>query len=1035
MARRGRSLGAVTAAAVARRAATGGLLGLLAGLALGTLDGVLAARAAQSPLASPRFVAWVALSVTLALTALGLLQGLIAAALRRLARRLAGVPAHRLGSLAATARGTETPPPEIHREVWRWFGRLVAIGSLPAVAWLSSQVFAGPRAQRIPGHHALALLLGLLTLGAVHGAIQVALRARAWVQGALLLRGRLGRAALAALVCAGVAVVLVVLDRRVLPRLYPWFHGLLAVLAVAVAQTGVMLLGAALGPARPVADAGPGPGTGQGQAPGSGRRRRFLSPATIAALGLVVLGLGAGGLGLVRLVRAQVLRGLALEHTTLCVYVLRAEAALHRRAPATTPQVPPPPAGTEAPAPVWTGARLTGRDVFLITVDALRADRLRPDVMPFTSRLADQGVRFDRAYTQVPHTSFAVATLLTGKPVHALLTLGQDAASHETLPTILRRFRYKTAAFYPPSVFFVERERLKALEDAAYGFEYVKFEYLTGARRTDQVLRFLGEENPQRTFVWVHYLEPHEPYDAHPGGPAASDPDRERYDGEVRYVDREIERLVGHVQRTRPGALVIVAADHGEEFGEHGGRYHGTSLYEEQAHVPLFMTELPPVAAKEPAGAPPLLAPRRLGQPVGLIDVAPTLLGLLDIERSARMRGRDLSPWLLSGATVLPEWPVFSEIGRKKLVVLGARKLICDFAVDSCRSFDLARDPAERTDLSDAEPGEVRRLRAELDRFIAEARRFEQAPVGGGAGGAGRAGVLARARMGDRAALPGLVHLLGDASAAPGERREAVTQLAQLVAAAVPATPGAPDPLRQDAALFALLRDAETIRLVRRELEAPAGSDEGANKDPEAARARRWAAIALVRLLGLEGRAERAAGEAVVALLRDAGEPEQKLAAALVLRQSPLCGGPAEAGARADAGVLPDCAGLLMGALPPVLGPGGVDDPDRVRALVLAVGATRDPRAVAALSAQLGVVRSRADVVRALGETGQAAAAGELAPLLLRDPYVTVRAAAAAALGRLGGAAAREALTQAQAGEREAQVLDEIRAALGKPHP
>ena len=89
----------------------------------------------------------------------------------------------------------------------------------------------------------------------------------------------------------------------------------------------------------------------------------------------------------------------------------------------------------------------------------------------------------------------------------------------------------------------VERERLKGLEESASGFEYVKFEYLPGPRRTDQILHFLDEEHPERVFVWAHYLEPHEPYDVHPGGPGPTASDRERYDGEVRAVDDEIRRL------------------------------------------------------------------------------------------------------------------------------------------------------------------------------------------------------------------------------------------------------------------------------------------------------------------------------------------------------------------------------------------------------------------------------------------------------------------------------------------------------------
>ena len=90
-------------------------------------------------------------------------------------------------------------------------------------------------------------------------------------------------------------------------------------------------------------------------------------------------------------------------------------------------------------------------------------------------------------------------------------------------------------------------------------------------------------------FLWVHFFEPHEPYVVHPdhlftGGRSA---DEDAYDGEIATADDGIGRIVRLLRARRPGAVVIVTADHGEEFGDHGGRYHGTTVYEEQVRVPL----------------------------------------------------------------------------------------------------------------------------------------------------------------------------------------------------------------------------------------------------------------------------------------------------------------------------------------------------------------------------------------------------------------------------------------------------------------
>ncbi|HEX9104337.1 MAG TPA: sulfatase-like hydrolase/transferase, partial [Polyangia bacterium] len=370
------------------------------------------------------------------------------------------------------------------------------------------------------------------------------------------------------------------------------------------------------------------------------------------------------------------------------------------------------------------------------------------------------GVVFDRAYAQVPHTSFSIATLLTGKYVYALSALGLDAASHQTLPEVLRRERYKTAAFYPPSVFTIDRDRLRPMEDSRYGFEYVKYEHLDAARRTDQVIRFLDEEHPARAFVWVHYFEPHEPYEPHPGHFDGARTSAEEYDGEVHYVDAEVARLLDYLKRTRPHALVIVAADHGEEFGEHGGRYHGTTLYEEQVHVPLAFATLDGVG----------LPPHRVATPVGLVDVAPTILSLIGIVPSAKMRGRDLGPWLLPSPP--PEdahGPVLAEIDRQKMIVDGNHKLVCDLSTDACSAFDLAADPAERKNRIDeawAAP-----LRARLDAWMTEESRFE-------ASGADPRvqRILDRARLGDAAVARELPVLLAD----PSLNREVARLLAVL---------------------------------------------------------------------------------------------------------------------------------------------------------------------------------------------------------------------------------------------------------------
>ena len=986
--------------ALLTRAITGAASGLGAALLLGILDAVGSADGVARQFDAPAQRLWFAMLVILApapvLMVWGAAQGAISHAM-----------------VAVSSRGQTGAGERIQR---RWLGRRWALLAVPPVVWSCAQIFAGPRAQLIPGRRLLAAVLAVLAVGGANLAIQTVLRLRDWACAAPTRRQRLGRATGLALPVAGALVLLYLTDLRVLPRLYPWFHLSLQAALVLSAELVVMLLLFAAAP-----------------------RRR-----SVGLLGLLGLALLSGGWAVHRLQRAQTLRGLALEHTRLVAQILRADSLLSGG-----PYRPPRPKTAPDPTadgdlftpPPWSGPRLGGRDVFLITVDALRFDRISAATMPFVSSLLPGSAVFTRAYTQVPHTSFAIATLLTGKPVYALMTLGQDAGSHETLPLVLRRFRYKTAAFYPPSVFYVEHDRLRRLEESAYGFEYVKFEYLDAPRRTDQLIHFLEDEKPQRVFAWVHYLEPHEPYDPHPGGPDASRPDRERYDGEVRFIDDELRRLYGYLKRTRPSALLILAADHGEEFGEHGGRYHGTSLYEEQVHVPLIITDLSAEPGAGPVG-PPRLPPQQLEQPVGLIDVAPTVLGLLDIEPSVRMRGHDLSPWLLARAKALPRWPVFSEIGRKKMVVRGDQKLICDFATDSCQAFDLQKDPLERRSILETAPASAAALRLALDRFIAEARRFEEAPTTtptqatGATQVAERAAALARGRMGDRLALPVLISLATDTAAPLAERRAALTAVALLTATALPeageepagtmkpARPG--DPLLGDQATRGRLRALFT---------------EAASAVPADPTWLRAAALVRLRLSVDEDSATPASDttgpaalQVVTTLLRDEhADAEQRLAAALVLFALPSCrptGNQPPESPRVAAS--PDCVALSLTALPAAM---SLDDPDRIRPLLLALGRSRDPRALAPLLSLVEPsVRSRPDLVRALGLLGQQPAVPKLAELLDSDPYVPVRAAAATALGQLGGPTAQTALRRAQTHEPEPQARAAITAALN-PKP
>src|SRR5262249_52018389 len=136
-----------------------------------------------------------------------------------------------------------------------------------------------------------------------------------------------------------------------------------------------------------------------------------------------------------------------------------------------------------------------GRDLVLVTIDALRADHVSAygyerKTTPNIDALAARGVRFEHAYCPTPHTSYSIASMMTGKYIKPLLALDTEDDG-ETWGVQLRRYGYRTAAFYPPAVFFIDEHRFRVMHESAFGFEYVKEEFTRPDVRHAQLERYL----------------------------------------------------------------------------------------------------------------------------------------------------------------------------------------------------------------------------------------------------------------------------------------------------------------------------------------------------------------------------------------------------------------------------------------------------------------------------------------------------------------------------------------------------------------
>lgn len=589
--------------------------------------------------------------------------------------------------------------------------RLFFAASVVAAPVLFAMLYSLTAGRRLRDLPARALLVAVVALigAASFGALASWLRerqrdappARRRVAGAFLLG----------------TVVLTLADGLVLPRLYPALH-----LGLSTAAVGCALAMSSALPARP-APTGP---------------RHALG--WVAVLGLLAAPFALDALrsspnaSFVVEARAQITGKLV--------------AALRAAAPDTLPTGAPPPARVAPPA--RRGIDLGDHDVLLVTVDALRADRLAAyggrGLTPHMDRLAAEGAVFRRAYTPTPHTSYALTSLLTGKFLRPVLELPDAPTEHPTMPELMRRYGYRTAAFYPPAIFHVDGHRFEAMADARFGFEYSKQMYAPAHRRVDQLREYLAAAPRDRpVFVWVHLFEPHEPYDPPPEF-ASGGSVEDRYDGEVATADDAFGQLVRVFRRARPGATVILSADHGEELGDHGGHYHGTTLYDEQVRIPLVWS------------SPGIVAPSVVDAPVELVDVAVTLLSALGIPRDARMRGDDLGPALLGDRTAGPEY-AFAGIDDLRMLTDGRYKLICRAGERGCLLYDLVVDPGERASVAADHPEVVERLRSALGAFIGEIPRIEAMAMGRGVGWPA---VLARAELGDPTVGPAVVPLLGD---------------------------------------------------------------------------------------------------------------------------------------------------------------------------------------------------------------------------------------------------------------------------------
>lgn len=533
---------------------------------------------------------------------------------------------------------------------------LAAVGFLFDAAFLTEDLV--PRALRVSGGRDVAAwLVGMLAIAALTFPV-------AWLVGRALRRPPFVALPLV------VGWLVVGANHLVLERNYPGVHLHLLVLAsvlVAAALTGVQ--------ARP--------------------RSRRLQRGVVAVA--AVAGLASVAVSPPNMVR---LRLAARSGTALAPFVQRAHVWLATRS--TRSHIERPVERAQRPP---TEPRLVpeGAVVVLVTIDALRADLFGDSAamerLPALRALRDEARFFRDARTTAPATIVAIASMFRSRYFSQLRWEVADdgwAYAHRdtspVLPEVLgdgvRTMVVHGSPWLVPRYRVVGRVS-DSVRVPLKGDE-VEQQFPFAEHLVDRALEALADEGEQLLFM--HWLEAHAPYDL--GGEA--DTAKEGYLRELEIVDAQLGRLRRVIQARWPSrGVLVVAADHGEAFDEHATRYHGLTLYEEMVRVPLLID----FAGVEPA---------TIDVPISLIDVAPTIVDLFHRPIPGAFMGESLVPLLRGEPPGVdePTRPVIVDGGRlmRALVDGSGFKLIEDRRRGTVELYDLARDPLERNNLSDALP-------------------------------------------------------------------------------------------------------------------------------------------------------------------------------------------------------------------------------------------------------------------------------------------------------------------------------------------
>lgn len=373
------------------------------------------------------------------------------------------------------------------------------------------------------------------------------------------------------------------------------------------------------------------------------------------------------------------------------------------------------------------------QNVVLISIDTCRADYLScygfsRQTTPNIDQFAKEGTLFSNCYTPVPLTLPAHSSMLTGTiPPHHGIHDNLDyklGSSNVTLAEILKEKDLSTVAVISAFVLDSRFGLNQGFDDYYDRFENPLKILELSERRGEETTRFakkcLDKYKDERFFLFLHYYDPHTEYD--PPEPYASKFRGNPYAGEIAYTDFCIGQVFQKLKDMGlyESSLIIVVGDHGEMLGEHGEPDHMYYIYQSAIKVPLIFK------------LPGQRKGMKVHDPVGIIDIVPTVCTILGLASPKNIEGQDLSdyfkrtPPAKSDRSLYAESMVPTKYGASSLLGLVGKRWKY-IQTSKPELYDIVKDPDEITNLIEQDPQRARILKDQLKQILETSVRKDTA--------------------------------------------------------------------------------------------------------------------------------------------------------------------------------------------------------------------------------------------------------------------------------------------------------------------